>query len=149
MLQCRVGRATVLARLPGRVVPAPGLSVRLGFDPADLHLFGADGRRLPEGAHRMTRAALCSPTAATALAAPSLGRAQAATEISFLFPVAVGGPITKIIDGYARDFEAANPGIKVQPIYAGSYVDTLTKAQTALKAGDGPDHGGAAGGRCA
>ncbi len=51
VLQCRVGRATVLARLPGRAVPVPGCTVRLGFDPADLHLFGADGRRLPEGAH--------------------------------------------------------------------------------------------------
>lgn len=70
------------------------------------------------------------------LAAPPIVRAQgSATEISFLFPVAVGGPITRIIDGYARDFEAETPGIKVRPIYAGSYVDTLTKAQTALKAG--------------
>lgn len=83
-----------------------------------------------------TRRTLLAASAAT-LAAPAL-RAQAATEISFYFPVAVGGPITKIIDAYARDFEAETPGIKVRPIYAGSYVDTLTKAQTALKANDGP-----------
>ena len=76
--------------------------------------------------------------AATSLAAPAILRAQARTEISFLFPVAVGGPITKIIDGYAKAFEAEHPGIAVKPIYAGSYVDTLTKAQTSLKAGDGP-----------
>ena len=31
------------------------------------------------------------------------------TEISFYFPVAVGGPITKIIDGYAADFQRENP----------------------------------------
>ena len=31
-----------------------------------------------------------------------------------------------------------NPGIKVNPIYAGSYTDTLTKAQTAAKAGQAP-----------
>ena len=31
-----------------------------------------------------------------------------------------------------------NPTIKVTPIYAGTYQDTLTKAQTALKAGAGP-----------
>ncbi len=78
---------------------------------------------------------------AAALAAPALPglvRAQTPTEISFLFPVAVGGPITRIIDAYARDFEAEHPGIRVRPIYAGSYVDTLTKAQASLKAGDGP-----------
>ena len=54
------------------------------------------------------------------------------------FPVAVGGPITKIIDGYAADFQRENPDIKVTPIYAGTYQDTMTKAQTALKAQSGP-----------
>ena len=73
--------------------------------------------------------------ATASLAAPAIVRAQGVTEISFLFPVAVGGPITKIVDQYARDFEAETPGVKVRPIYAGSYVDTLVKAQTALKAG--------------
>lgn len=62
----------------------------------------------------------------------------AAVDLSFYFPVAVGGPITKIIDGMAADFEKDNPGIKVKPIYAGSYQDTITKALTALKGGDAP-----------
>ncbi len=75
---------------------------------------------------------------AAALAMPAIVRAEPETEISFYFPVAVGGPITKIIDGYAADFQRENPGIKVTPIYAGTYQDTLTKAQTALKAGSGP-----------
>jgi sn-glycerol 3-phosphate transport system substrate-binding protein len=72
------------------------------------------------------------------LAAPSVLRAQAATEISFFFPVAVGGPITKLIDGLAEGFEKDNAGIKVKPIYAGSYQDTITKALTAHKAGTPP-----------
>jgi sn-glycerol 3-phosphate transport system substrate-binding protein len=75
---------------------------------------------------------------AASLALPAIGRAEAETEISFYFPVAVGGPITKIIDGYAADFQRENPGLKVTPIYAGTYQDTLTKAQTALQAGSGP-----------
>ncbi len=82
------------------------------------------------------RRAVLSGTAT--LAMPAIVRAQQVTEISFYFPVAVGGPITKIIDGYAADFQRENPGIKVTPIYAGTYQDTLTKAQTALKAGSGP-----------
>jgi len=77
-------------------------------------------------------------TGAAALAMPSIGRAQGTTEIEFYFPVAVGGPITKIIDGYVADFMRAEPSVKVRPIYAGSYVDTLTKAVTATKAGTGP-----------
>jgi sn-glycerol 3-phosphate transport system substrate-binding protein len=64
--------------------------------------------------------------------------AQAPVEVPFFFPVAVGGPITKIIDGYAADFEKDNPGIKLRPIYSGSYQDTIAKALTAVKSGDPP-----------
>jgi sn-glycerol 3-phosphate transport system substrate-binding protein len=36
--------------------------------------------------------------------------------LSFYYPVAVGGPIPKIIDGYAADFEKENPGIVINAI---------------------------------
>ena len=78
-------------------------------------------------------------TIGAALALPAIARAaDATTEISFYFPVAVGGPIAKIIDGYAAEFQRENQSVKVTPIYAGTYQDTLTKAQTALKAKAGP-----------
>ena len=77
--------------------------------------------------HRIRRRIRCSPA-----------QARAQTEISFYYPVAVGGPITKIIDGYAADFEKENPGIKVKPIYSGTYQESIVKALTAHKAGDPP-----------
>jgi sn-glycerol 3-phosphate transport system substrate-binding protein len=61
--------------------------------------------------------------------------AQAQTELTFYYPIAVGGPLTKVIDGYARDFEKENPGIKVNPVYAGNYDDARIRALAALKAG--------------
>ena len=64
--------------------------------------------------------------------------AYAQTEVSFYYPVAVGGPITKIIDGYAAEFEKENPGIKLKPIYSGSYQESITKALTAVKSGEPP-----------
>ena len=64
--------------------------------------------------------------------------AQAPVEVPFFYPVAVGGPITKIIDGLAADFEKENPGIKLKPIYAGSYQESIAKALTAVKSGDPP-----------
>lgn len=73
--------------------------------------------------------------AATFAWAPA--RAQT-TEISFFYPVAVGGAIAKTIDGFAADFMKANPGIKVTPIYAGTYQETLVKALTAHKSGTPP-----------
>ena len=64
--------------------------------------------------------------------------AQAPVEVPFFYPVAVGGPITKIIDGFAADFEKENPGIKLRPIYSGSYQESIAKALTAVKSGDPP-----------
>lgn len=79
-----------------------------------------------------------SATSVGALAMPARVRAQTATTVEFYFPVAVGGPVTKIIDGFAADFSKENPDITLKPVYAGSYTDTLTKAVTATKAGQGP-----------
>ncbi len=70
--------------------------------------------------------------------APAWAQTQNATEVSFYYPVAVGGPITKIVDGLAADFEKENPGIKLKAIYSGSYTDSLTKALTAVKSGEPP-----------
>ncbi|MGE5088333.1 MAG: ABC transporter substrate-binding protein [Candidatus Levyibacteriota bacterium] len=64
--------------------------------------------------------------------------AQGPVEVPFFYPVAVGGPITKIIDGYAAAFEKENPGIKLKPIYSGSYQESIAKALTAAKSGDPP-----------
>ena len=64
--------------------------------------------------------------------------AQAPVEISFYYPVAVGGPITKIVDSYAADFMKENPDIRVKPIYTGTYQETIVKALTAMKSGEPP-----------
>jgi sn-glycerol 3-phosphate transport system substrate-binding protein len=56
--------------------------------------------------------------------------------LTMYYPVAVGGPITKIIDDMIADFQKDNPGITVQAVYAGNYDDTRTKALAALNAGE-------------
>ncbi len=81
------------------------------------------------------RRTLLASTAAT-LAAPAIARAQG-TKISFYYPIAVGGPIPAIVDGYCKEFQAKT-GIEVAPVYAGNYGETLTKAVTAIKGGSGP-----------
>jgi len=74
--------------------------------------------------------------AALLVAGPA--RAQS-TEISFYFPIAVGGPVAKLISRLVADFEAENPAIKVRPIYTGTYKDSIIKALTAHKSGTPPD----------
>ena len=62
----------------------------------------------------------------------------APVELEFYYPVAVGGPITKIVDGMVADFEKENPDIKINSVYAGSYQDSVAKALTAYKGGSAP-----------
>jgi sn-glycerol 3-phosphate transport system substrate-binding protein len=79
--------------------------------------------------------------AAAVAGAATIGRpaiAQGTTEIPFYYPVAVGGPITKLIDKMAADFQKENPNIKVNPIYSGTYQETLVKLITAHKSGNAP-----------
>lgn len=86
--------------------------------------------------HRRQFLAGTAALAGTTIGAPAL--AQGTTEVSFFYPIAVGGPITKIIDGYAAEFEKADPSIKVKPIYSGTYQESITKALTAHKSGTPP-----------
>jgi sn-glycerol 3-phosphate transport system substrate-binding protein len=73
------------------------------------------------------------------VAALALGSSASATEITFFYPIAVGGPIPKIVDRYAEEFQKLHPEITVKPIYTGSYQDSIVKAMTAAKAGNAPD----------
>jgi len=60
---------------------------------------------------------------------------QGKTELTFYYPIAVGGPLTKVIDGYAAGFEKEHPNVKVNAVYAGNYDDTRIRALAAHKAG--------------
>ena len=74
--------------------------------------------------------------ASAVLAAPAVLRAQSRIKLSMYYPIAVGGPIPDIVDGYCRDFQKAS-GVEVTPVYAGNYGDALTKSVTAIRAGQG------------
>ena len=82
--------------------------------------------------HRMRTAAMA---AAIGLAGATAAQAET-TKLTMYYPVAVGGPLTKIVDGLVADFEAANPDIDVEAIYAGNYNDARIKALAALQSGE-------------
>src|SRR5258708_17454226 len=87
---------------------------------------------------KMMKRVFCWLIGFVATAFSAVAIAQAPVEISFYYPMAVGGRISKVVDGLAADFEKENPGIKVRPIYAGAYQEAITKALTAVKGGDAP-----------
>lgn len=60
-------------------------------------------------------------------------------KLTMYYPVAVGGPLTKVVDDLIAEFETSHKNIDVQAIYSGTYRDTMTKAQTAFRAGTPPD----------
>jgi sn-glycerol 3-phosphate transport system substrate-binding protein len=84
--------------------------------------------------HTLKKAMFGVATAAMTIG--SVSTVQAATELTMYYPVAVGGPLTKIVDGMVDDFMAENPDIKVNAIYAGNYNDARIKALAALKSGE-------------
>ena len=86
---------------------------------------------------RIVLKTLAASLAAACLSLPAQAQ-QKPVEVEFYYPVAVGGPITKIVDDMVTDFQKENPNIKIKPIYAGSYQDSIAKALTALKGGTPP-----------
>lgn len=60
-------------------------------------------------------------------------------ELTFFYPVQVGGPLTKLIDTICADFTKENPNIVVKPVYTGNYDDTVVKIQTARQGKNPPD----------
>lgn len=81
------------------------------------------------------RLALSGSVAAAAFA--WAGQASA-VDLTMYYPVAVGGPLTEVVDDLVGRFQKEHPEIKIQAVYAGSYADTMTKAMTAMKGGQPP-----------
>lgn len=60
-------------------------------------------------------------------------------ELTMYFPVSVGGGPDALIDALCEQYHEENPNVIVNPVYAGSYADTRTKVQAAIKGGNIPD----------
>ena len=59
-------------------------------------------------------------------------------ELDMYFPVSVGGGPDALINALCEEFHTEYPGIKINPVYAGSYADTRTKVLAAINAGNTP-----------
>jgi sn-glycerol 3-phosphate transport system substrate-binding protein len=83
---------------------------------------------------------LIKKTTLAALLATALTAAgsAAATDLTMYYPIAVGGPLTEVIDGMINDFQKANPEIKVKAVYSGNYDETRVRAVSAIKGGQPP-----------
>jgi sn-glycerol 3-phosphate transport system substrate-binding protein len=85
--------------------------------------------------------AACAKPAATGTGSQNESAAKPGekVELTFYYPIAVGGPLTETIEGMAREFTKLHPNITVKPVYTGSYADTTVKAQAGVQSKTPPD----------
>jgi len=76
--------------------------------------------------------------AASALMMGITANPASAVDLEFYFPVAVGGAAADTIQALTEEYVAANEGVNIDAVYAGSYKDTVTKALTASRGGKPP-----------
>ncbi|EKU28350.1 MULTISPECIES: ABC transporter substrate-binding protein [Alcaligenes] len=62
--------------------------------------------------------------------------AHSAVELTMYYPIAVGGPLTDVVDGMIKDYQAQNPEVTVKAVYSGNYDETRVRALSALRAGE-------------
>lgn len=62
--------------------------------------------------------------------------ATAKTELTMYYPIAVGGPLTQVVDGMIEDFQNENPEIAVKAVYSGNYDETRVRALSAIRGGE-------------
>ena len=79
-----------------------------------------------------------APSEPAADAGAAAAEAAEPVEIEVFYPVAVDAPIAEILNGYVDEFEAANPGIVVEPVFSGGYGDVKTAIQTTVEGGGTP-----------
>jgi sn-glycerol 3-phosphate transport system substrate-binding protein len=84
----------------------------------------------------MQRRSLLAGAAALGFAAPSVGRAQARTEIQFWH--AMPGVLGEIVAEQVKRFNDSQGSVTVVPSFKGSYTDAMTGAIAAWRAGNPP-----------
>ena len=70
---------------------------------------------------------------------PNPAGAQAPVTLKYYYPVGAAGPLNQLMTEMVNDFNGTHPGIRVEPVFAGNYVETMAKAMTAVQGGAPPD----------
>ncbi len=77
-------------------------------------------------------------TAVFLLSLVPMALADDVIELNMYFPVSIGDGPDQLMKALCDEFHAENPGIIVNPIYAGTYADTTTKVMADIKAHNTP-----------
>ncbi|WAH37589.1 ABC transporter substrate-binding protein [Alicyclobacillus dauci] len=81
----------------------------------------------------------CGSSGSSSGANGSSASDQHVEKLTFDFPVAVAGPVAQDVKDLVNQFNQTHKNIQVSPVFTGDYQTTMTKVQTAAKAGSTPD----------
>lgn len=70
---------------------------------------------------------------------PAVSVAEEPVELTFYYPVGVGGDLALLIENLAAEFTKENPDIVINPVFCGNSTETTTKTIAALNAGNPPE----------
>ncbi len=70
---------------------------------------------------------------------PVRAGAQAGISLRYYYPIGVSGPLNQLMTAMVNDFSGTHPGIRVEPVFAGNYVEAMAKAMTAVLGGTPPE----------
>ncbi|MDI4648655.1 ABC transporter substrate-binding protein [Cohnella hashimotonis] len=80
-----------------------------------------------------------SASGSASAAATGDANADEKIDLTFYYPISVGGPLTATIEQMTQEFTKQNPNITVKPVYTGSYADTAVKTQAGVQSKTPPD----------
>lgn len=86
----------------------------------------------------LTMASACGSTQGNTAKADD---ANGHVELTWYYPVNVGGEITKTIEGLTAQYNKEHPNVTIKPVYTGDYDETRTKVQAGVRAKKLPDLG--------
>lgn len=67
------------------------------------------------------------------------GETEEVVELTFFYPVNIGGAVPNLIDKMVSDFEAENPNIKINAVYTGNYGDNAVQVVSGFQSNTQPD----------
>ena len=82
---------------------------------------------------------LCLTMLVSMAALPATSLAEETVELTFYYPVGVGGDLALLIENLAAEFTKENPNIIINPVFCGNSTETTTKTIAAIQGGNAPD----------
>ena len=73
------------------------------------------------------------------LVVPAAVSAEETIQLTFHYPVGVGGDLALLIENMAAEFTKENPNIVINPVFCGNSTETMTKTVAAIQGGNAPD----------